>query len=491
MSIQEKYQAFIDSNKTINTINTFLNSKLYLYLIGLLMVISNIFALEIVCFSILFLLFSLTLLFSKDSKPLIAPLLMLTMGMSYKNGLSYNPNSLLEDPSLALPTIYDNPKILNYFLIIITITICLIIIRFGILEEYKKLFKKSLFLLPGLLVLCIGYLLGGIGYDKYALNDTLFALSNTFTLLGIFIYFTDTAFLNKSDKIIKYISHIALASGLIISLELLNIYLTQNVIVEGTIEKSQILTGWGIHNNFAGYLLIYLPFLFYLSVKEKNWLIYQIAIHIFVLAIVLTLCRTALVFLPFAYIGGQIVFFVKRKSIPVYIFFLIIILSTALTIVINLDLVIKAFDNVIDLGGNLNRRDELYIIGWENFQNFPILGTGWFALGERVEEIVIAPNVIAPKWKYHNIFIQLLASCGIIGLICFMFLIIYTISMLIKYKSFRKCLSIFFSIGLLMAASLADNFFFDYGFERYTAIFFSAASIIIYNQKTSLKFIAK
>ena len=93
MTIQERYQTYIESNKIIKTLNEFLNSNIYLFLIGFITIISNVFALEVICFTLLFILFSLSLLFSKDSKPLITPILTITMAMSYKNGLSYNPNN--------------------------------------------------------------------------------------------------------------------------------------------------------------------------------------------------------------------------------------------------------------------------------------------------------------------------------------------------------------------------------------------------------------
>lgn len=460
--LRQKYHNLINTNKYILKIKEWLNSYIYPFVLGLIVVISNVFALEVLCYSLIFALGSLTILFSEDTKPLIPILLTFCMCMSYKNGISYSPPD-------SISNIYDNPIIIGYFIFLVINVALFVLARLFLLNDLKKLFNRSLYLLPGLLALSVAYLLGGVGSNAYSINDFLFATSNALMLLGIFILFADTAF-DKNTDALKYLSYVAVMTTSIIILQMMRIYICQVEFVEGSIEKWTIVTGWGCHNNFAGYLLICFPFIFYLMIKEKNrWFLYQLLILVSSIAIVLTESRNGIIILIPTFIISQIIFLWKNHNIKTLLYFASLILIGIGIIIWKFDTIYALFNEMIETGLHLNGRDTLYKVGWQNFLNNMIFGSGWFGL-EEIMEPYIPPLSFAPQWKYHNFIIQILASCGIFGAICFVFLFINIVYLLFKKQFIKDRIVIILSITLLLATSFVDNFFYDYGFERYFAI---------------------
>lgn len=472
----DRYQNFINTNSIAKKINTFCNSYLFMFIIGFLVVISNVFAIELFCFPIISLLGVVTLLFSKDGKPLISIILLFLMSVSYKNGLSYNPN-------FDIPNIFDKTWVIVYSAILIGIVPLTAIFNFVVFRQYKLAFKKSLMFLPGLIALGVAYILGGIG-PKYTHNNLLFSLSNILMIIGLVLYFSDLAFLNKKEDTMKYISMFMVVTLLVISFQVIGIYFINDVIVNGTIDKVQIVTGWGIHNNFAGYICLSLPFIFYLMVKEEKSWIYFLLIIFAGLTTILTMSRNGLLIFAIEIIIGLIAYTkikkIKRKTI------LISALSLLGVFVLGFAIfhtqIIELFNHFIKLGFSLNGRDELYKIAWDSFLANPIFGSGWFVFETTTPDYYISPNPFSPSFKAHNIILQILSATGIVGLIGFIYYNYDLHIKVFKKNSFEKTI-LYFAILILMISSIFDNFFFDYGFERYLGLFYIGLSIYHYDSK--------
>ena len=472
----DRYQNFINTNSIAKKINTFCNSYLFMFIIGFLVVISNVFAIELFCFPIISLLGVVTLLFSKDGKPLISIILLFLMSLSYKNGLSYNPN-------FDIPNIFDKTWVIVYSAILIGIVPLTAIFNFIVFRQYKLAFKKSLMFLPGLIALGVAYVLGGIG-PKYTPNNLLFSLSNILMIIGLVLYFSDLAFLNKKEDTMKYISMFMVVTLLVISFQVIGIYLINDVIVNGTIDKGQIVTGWGIHNNFAGYICLSLPFIFYLMVKEEKSWIYFLLIIFAGLTTILTMSRNGLLIFAIEIIIGLIAYIkikkIKRKTILISALSLLGVFVLGFTIFHTQ--IIELFNHFIELGFSLNGRDELYKIAWDSFLANPIFGSGWFVFETTTPDYYISPNPFSPSFKAHNIILQILSATGIVGLIGFIYYNYDLHIKVFKKNSFEKTI-LYFAILILMISSIFDNFFFDYGFERYLGLFYIGLSIYHYESK--------
>ena len=457
---KSKYETYIESNIVTRYLNRFVNSYLFIFIIGLLVLLSSCFAIEVICFPIIALLGFIALLVSKDTKALIPIVLTFLMGMSYKNGLSYNPNP-------DIPNIYDNKAIGIFFLSLMILVIIGGIINQFLFKQYKNSWKRTLLVLPGIICLSIGYLLSGITTQDY-LKNFIYTLSNVAMILAIFIFFSQTSFSDKDKKTSKYISIVMLMSALLIGLEVIHIYLTKDIIVDGTINKWAIENGWGIHNNFSGYLVISFPFVLYLLLTEDKHLKYYLFLLLIVIFNVLTLSRNGLLLMLIEIITGLVLICIYKKKDRRILLPIVVIVSiiSIILIVTYKNEIYKLFKVILDLGTSLNGRDSLFKQAIEAFIRNPIFGDGWFFIQSNAP----APSSFAPNYKVHNILLQLLGSTGVIGLIGF---ILFTTNIsVVTFKNINKDKLLFFmGIITLMLISIFDNFFFDYGFERYLAIF--------------------
>ena len=131
------------------------------------------------------------------------------------------------------------------------------------------------------------------------------------------------------------------------------------------------------------------------------------------------------------------------------------------------DKIIELLSKLLETGFSLNGRGELYKQAWEAFLRHPLFGDGWFFITNQGD---VSANSFAPQFKVHNILLQLLGSTGIFGLLCFIGFIFLLSYVTFKHTNIEK--KVFASsILVLILTSIVDNFFFDYGFERFLAIF--------------------
>ena len=98
-----------------------------------------------------------------------------------------------------------------------------------------------------------------------------------------------------------------------------------------------------------------------------------------------------------------------------------------------------------------NGRFEIYKKGLEKFLNHPILGAG-FMDSHGISSV--------PDHRYHNTIVQILASCGTVGILAYAFHRFNTISLIIKKKSGRNNFLAFCLLGLILT-SLFDIHFFN------------------------------
>ena len=129
------------------------------------------------------------------------------------------------------------------------------------------------------------------------------------------------------------------------------------------------------------------------------------------------------------------------------------------------------FANVPDLLGNIGENDgvasdsrvNLYKNGFEAFKNAPIFGQTFYPVSYEVyefSEIDAFSSFFPPRW--HNTVVQILASCGIVGMLAYLFHRISTVVLFIKKRS-RATTFIGISILALLLMSLVDCHFFNVG----------------------------
>lgn len=477
-NLQNKYTQFLSKNEFIKKLNLLFCSKYYPLIIGLLMIICNIFALEGFVYTILFILTITNLLISKETRGTIPSILFFQLGMSYKNGLSFK-----KDPSI--PNIYSHQWFVIYLIVLGSLVVLSAIFNLVIFKQYKNGFSKSLPLLPGAISLAFAYLLSGVFSKGYSLNNFLFSISNVGMNLAIFLYFSNTSYqtLNKK-QIMEHLSYIMVATSLIVIFELVYIYISNGIIgSDGSIQKYKIQTGWGLQNSMAALLLYTYPFVFYLTLKEENKrkIPFIVLLILIPISIFFTLARTSIIFI-FIQVFVFIIYLIYKSKLKKSNLILLLLISIDVVSLLYLAFEQKMFymfKSMFAMGLSSDSRLDLYKTGFEHLFNNPIFGFGWFGLHDPG---YYAPSAtfFAPNLKYHNIVVQILASTGLFGMVGFIILLSNITSVTFNKIDKEKSI-IFFTIIVILASSLIDNFFFDYIFERYIWVILGCLSIISLN----------
>ena len=84
-------------------------------------------------------------------------------------------------------------------------------------------------------------------------------------------------------------------------------------------------------------------------------------------------------------------------------------------------------------------RDEGYVAGWKQFLNHPILGGSFYPIDYPLFTWATSGEFISffpPRW--HNTVIQVLASCGIVGMIGYSFHRLQTLWLFLHRLSGKK-----------------------------------------------------
>ncbi len=420
----------------------FFNSKYYPFALFIFALASHTFSVEILGIVAVMIAICTGLLICDDFKFLITPFVV--------------SNLMFSEKSVATGKYYEKPYLIaiacGVIGVLILLTIHIILYRKNIKPSN---FKKSK-LFWGLIIFTVAVFLNGFfNFSQYQRGNLAYAAILSFSTAGIFFLFSIG--LKKDDGLIKYILYVLYLMSILVTLELFIAFTNQIQIVDGSIVKESVKIGWGMWNNIGGYLAFLLPIHFYYAstVKKWGWAFYLSGIISFI-AIVLTLSRSSLLSAGLALLLCIIAscFFGVNKKINRI--FAICLFGLGIIGIIALWSKISAIlGDYLARGLDDNGRFEMYKHGLVNFINHPIFGGG-FTSAYTTEHIF---NVFLPP-RYHNTIIQMMGTCGIIGLGAYLFHRYQTIRLLL----FSKRLSTLFvaiCIGTMLLGSMLDNHFFN------------------------------
>ena len=452
----------IRSSKVINLINKFIYSPWGIGFLGALTVIAQVFSLELMLYTIVGVYAVYVSLFCNDLLPIMAPFIFCYVAVSDKNNPGFNSNSIFYTHTLWLSLI-----------VIFGVAAMLLRIGFDKNMGFKKLFTCKKSLLIGMLVLGVSYMLSGIGstnYTQYALNNLIFSAIQFLSIFLLYFVFSATVDWKNVNK--SYFAWLGLIWGFVVSFELLNIYLVKNVIENGTIIRSRISSGWATYNNIGAVIAMSIPFAFYLASKSKFSFVYLTLATILFFALVCSCSRGSIVGGALIYIVSLVVSLFKaehKKSFIISSALLIAIVTTVILIFSEeLTALFIKVPNIADSNNgeikfNDSSRFVIYENGFKAFLNFPIFGQSFFPTGFVPYE---HPNLEAftsffpPRW--HNTIIQILSSCGTVGMLAYAFHRLQTIKLVFKNNTAEKTY-IGLSIACLLIMSLLDCHFFNVG----------------------------
>ncbi len=439
----------------MQTFEKFLYGPGFFFFVAGMSILANVFSLEFFTYSVFVSIAAYLCLFGKDLLPVLPMASCCYIIPSRKN-----------NPGLSDETMFSLEHGGIYMLVLTGILLVILTCRLIRDRElgrsaFSKCKRK---LLPGMLILWVGYFLSGLGsaqLEKVWPQNLLFAAIQGIAI--ILPYYIISGLVKWEEAPENYLAWSGLCVGFVLLGELVNIYVQYDVIQEG-ISRQSIFSGWGQYNNIGSLLAMMIPFCFYLASNSKHPSVFYISAMLLFAGVILSCSRNsiviALLIYPVAYILSLLHSKRARKNTAVHIFTVLAVIAIGLLFS---DELLKLFGTVMSDNKIHTGREDIFQAGWQQFVNDPIFGATFYPADFPAWPWITAPDFSSfypPRW--HNTVIQLLASCGIMGLLAYSVHRIQTLVLFFRRPSGRKTF-VFLSVLTLLLTSLLDCHFFNIG----------------------------
>lgn len=444
--IPSKYRSFKER------FEAFLANPNYIIVVMLLCGLSNIASLELVVYGIYTLLGVYILVFARDILGLMPLLMACYLAPSTVNNPGRNEASIF--------SLSGGGWLIALYGCVLVVALLIRVIR----DRHLLLTKKNC-LLSGLGLLCAAYLLSGIGsaaYPESLGKNLLFALVQSLAIT--LPYWLFSGCVNWKKVRVDYFAWLGFCVGILLIAELGWIYLTQNVVTDGIIHRQLIFTGWGMHNNIGVLLAMAIPFAFYLATRyHKGW-IGTVVGSALLICVFLTCSRNAIIMALGIYAVCIYLMLNYAKNRRANTIALVSVCgSIALILLFFHDQLLLLFSDILSRGLDPSNRDAIYIEGWKLFIQAPVFGSSFYSPGYQPwdwSQVANFSAIFPPRW--HNTIIQLLTSCGIVGMLAYLYHRIQTARFFWKNRS-KEATFIGCSVLVLLLCSLFDCHLFNIG----------------------------
>lgn len=452
-----------DRSVAVRIINRFVSSNLCVFVLAALAALAFTFSREFE-FYVFVILYGLYVgLFADDLSPLM-PLFIFCYVTPSKNN----------NPGLTNDSVFYGKS--GVFLLAFVLTVVfLIFVRIANDRNmgFKKLFFKKRFMTFGMLLLGAAYMLSGIRWERYgefAQKNLVFA---ALQFLSVFLlYFIFGATVDWHRFKVNYFVCIGIAAGLLVSYELLWVYANCGVITDGVINRTLIGTGWGITNNIGAIITLSIPFPFYFATKKlfpAPWILIGCALFA---ASILSCSRGSIVCAVLIFGISYLAMLVKaRNKFGAYFTTAVCFIAVVVIAILNFEELKRLFETIPSIyeitDGNLEFNDsdrlKMYKSGIKAFLDEPIFGKTFFPTDFDVYDAATLDSFSSffpPRW--HNTIVQILASCGAVGICAYAIHRLSTVIVLVKRRSLVN-LTLGLSMLALLLMSLLDCHFFNIG----------------------------
>ncbi len=333
----------------------------------------------------------------------------------------------------------------------------------------------------GLCALAIALIANGMFSENYKPTDLMYGAFMAFFFLGIFVLLKDN--IKPCKELYERIALGFMALSAVLILELIVTYATtENIFVNGVVNRALIAFGWGMYNTYGMLIVLCIPAALFLAAKLKHGYLFTVYSFVLVVAAVMCMSRQSMLTAAVIFILCIIILLVKGK----YRLQNLIICGVALAALIVIlgifhDKVGEYLKNVfanIEVDGELNgsSRTILWRTAFRNFISAPIFGTGFYVFLPQAAPMV-GLDII--PLMYHNTFMQLLASCGIVGLLAYVVHRIQTVISFMKKITFERTYVAITLLALLII-SIVDNHMF---YILPTLVYSSLLSVLVRSEK--------
>lgn len=442
----------VRATRFCRAIDSFMRTPFYFVLLGLLTTLSAVYSMELVAYTVIVLIGIFITLLGSDLLPLM-PLPV----------FSYIAPSLGNNPSVDKESLFYGWQGIYLGICAGILIVCLLVRLVSDPEIGRGAFLKcKRSLLSGMLILGLGYMLGGAFsgyYTAHGWRNALYAFLQFIAVFLCYYLFTGAVRWEKAPR--GYLAWFGICVGLVLIVQLWHIFSVNEIIFSGRVHRGMIYSGWGTYNNIGVLLAMSLPFAFQQACQSKHSWFYETIAILLLVGLVMSFSRGSLavgaVIYPICFI---LMIRKARRRTTGLVHIALIVVLIALAFVFREEL-LRLFSRFLKDILNPTGRDALYAKGWQQFLRFPIFGGSFFPVGSSSpgDASALEFSSFFPS-SWHNTPIQLLASCGIVGLLAYGFHRYQTIKLFFTKRSVDNVF-IGLSLFVLLATSLVDCHFFN------------------------------
>ena len=448
----------LKENKIIQLINEVFYSKYYIIAVGLLVFLCHGFSFEIPLFYLAVIVgIVIPSLLCEDLISLVAPLAMFYSSISLRINSVHMESSLFGGAN----------KI--HLIVLVTLIFLFVLGRlvFDIYTNKERRVRPALLL--GYIFLAPCFILGGLFSSYWKMDTILYGLVVFLSLSGVYFILLYIIDWKKVPK--DYYAWLVTVYGLVVAFEVFFIVLK---IKAGHTEyistQDQIFTGWGMRNNIAGQIVICMAGPIYLAYKSSKFtLLYLTFPFIMLVGILLTNSRGGTVVGLLILIASLVAFAILGKKIQKFELLGVLCaaaIATAIVFIVKKEemyqLFARFFDSrpdISDIKDFTQGRNVTWEHGLEHFKESSLFGVGFYQCKDYRFENFSTSFIPA---RYHNIYIQLLASTGVMGFAAYIYHRYQTLVLTFKKPTIEKIM-IYMTIVGIVFCSFVDNTFFNLG----------------------------
>lgn len=446
--------AKIKDNNIVKTIGSILYSKYFPFITAAFSLLCYYLGWDIVFIYYIGIVGLFILLTMDDISPMITILLFMCILVSYKN----SPSNLSE-----LSKYYFQPAILIQVFIVIG-SLCLAIIYRLVLNCVTKHFSLSPCFF-GLCAFAAVLLLNGLFSENYTPKNLVYGLTMAASFLGIFVALKDS--IKMDDKGIERVALSFFALSIVLVIELYVTYLTsEELYVDGVFNRAKLIFGWGMWNTMGMMLLICLPAVTYLAGKYKYGFAFTLYSAFLFVATWMSCSRQAMLGSVVIYLVCLIVLLIKGTNRAANLT-LIAAALVAITIVLiifrnTVAVYVKELLSqlIVNKELNGNGRMILWRAGISNFKSSPVFGVGFYIELYKILSFDGYSGMSFIPQMCHNTIVQLLSSCGILGLLTYLIHTVQISQSFMRNVTYNRVF-VALTIVSLAGISLVDNHIFN------------------------------
>lgn len=440
----------------VKLLRAFFSSALYFVLIGLLMTLGELFAIELAVFWCDFILGALVLFLADDALATVPIACCGYMAIAAKNNNIHGAGE-------GRPTIFRDPSFQFQLFFILLLAVVLHIARLIMLliEDPRRAGAPKLSL--GFLLLGGAYMLSGGFSAHYTGRTAFFGFVQIASLAFFYFYYHYAVNWERTPK--WYAPALFTCIGMFIAVQIAGMYTNEGVFTaSGTVNRGGLYTGWGTYNNVGCIMAMCIPAPCYFAATRKHGWIFTMIATFFLLATMLTQSRGSMIFGAVTYAACSVWALIgsrgaeRRNNIILY---LAVLAAVAIVFVVFREKLDALFASIIKAGMDDSSRFDIWRNCWDAFRKNPVFGVGWYDTPGFGFEYNANHAAFMPG-RAHNTYFQLLATGGTVLVLAYLFHRIQTLWLLLRRPSHLKFFALFVVVALVLT-SVVDCHFFNIG----------------------------